>query len=171
MQNRPGSAQGHSRPGSSQGSNRPGSALGVASTRKPALSIALGCIVDISNGKSGTVRYIGAVDFAAGEFVGIELPDETGKNDGTYDGRFYFECLPQRGIFVRETQITRIRGRTSEVFARDTRGSLSPPRQSINMLNSPESPDKLSKPPLNHKLDLSLKLPETGIATRRVDIV
>lgn len=44
----------------------------------------------IANGtKKGTVRYLGSVDFAAGTFVGLELVESIGKNDGSKFGRRY----------------------------------------------------------------------------------
>merc|ERR1740123_932220 len=42
------------------------------------------------NGKEGTVRYVGATKFAAGEWVGIELDTATGMHAGTVMGVSYF---------------------------------------------------------------------------------
>lgn len=63
----------------------------------------------VANGKSfgGVVRYVGVAQFAAGVWVGCELDDPIGKNDGTVQGVTYFSCRPQRGIFVRGNQIHR----------------------------------------------------------------
>jgi dynactin complex subunit len=33
--------------------------------------------------KTGTLRYMGPTDFAAGEWAGVELDTAVGKNDGT----------------------------------------------------------------------------------------
>jgi hypothetical protein len=52
-----------------------------------------------SENKRGTVRFVGATQFAAGEWVGIELDDADGKNDGAVQGVRYFECAPQHGLF------------------------------------------------------------------------
>eukprot|EP00444_Apocalathium_aciculiferum_P041170 CAMPEP_0183530582 /NCGR_PEP_ID=MMETSP0371-20130417/24215_1 /TAXON_ID=268820 /ORGANISM="Peridinium aciculiferum, Strain PAER-2" /LENGTH=148 /DNA_ID=CAMNT_0025730491 /DNA_START=1 /DNA_END=444 /DNA_ORIENTATION=- len=49
------------------------------------------------HGKSGTIRYIGDVRFAAGEWVGIELTDGKGIHDGSVNGIPYFECPAEKG--------------------------------------------------------------------------
>uniref|UniRef100_A0A2H6NCX9 CAP-Gly domain-containing protein n=1 Tax=Micrurus carvalhoi TaxID=3147026 RepID=A0A2H6NCX9_9SAUR len=62
---------------------------------------AVGEQVYVDDNKSGTVRYIGPVDFSTGTWVGIELHVQMGKHNGTVKGREYFHCKPQHGIFVR----------------------------------------------------------------------
>ena len=37
---------------------------------------------------------------------GVVLPDAKGKNDGSVNGRNYFKCKPNHGIFVRQNQIS-----------------------------------------------------------------
>ena len=44
--------------------------------------------------KYGLVKFIGKTHFAAGIWVGIELPDATGKNSGSVHGQKYFICRP-----------------------------------------------------------------------------
>lgn len=39
--------------------------------------------------KVGTVRYMGFTEFAPGEWVGVELDDPRGKNDGSVAGTRY----------------------------------------------------------------------------------
>lgn len=55
--------------------------------------------------KPGTVRFIGATKFAAGEWFGVELDDSSGKNDGSHDGVAYFACPIDHGVFVRKLQV------------------------------------------------------------------
>ncbi|VDK79995.1 unnamed protein product [Dibothriocephalus latus] len=43
----------------------------------------LGDRVQVSGGRLGVIRYIGPTDFASGEWVGVELDEATGKNDGS----------------------------------------------------------------------------------------
>lgn len=49
----------------------------------------------------GTIRYIGDVEFAKGTWVGVELESRLGNNDGSVDGKRYFQTFPQRGVFVK----------------------------------------------------------------------
>ncbi|KAK4519138.1 uncharacterized protein ATC70_009370 [Mucor velutinosus] len=49
----------------------------------------------------GTIKYIGEVEFAKGTWVGVELESRLGNNDGSVDGKRYFETFPQRGVFVK----------------------------------------------------------------------
>jgi len=64
----------------------------------------LGALVEIPAGR-GVVRFCGATSFSQGRWVGIELPEPKGKNDGTVMGVTYFNCKPNHGVFVRPSQV------------------------------------------------------------------
>ncbi len=41
-----------------------------------------GQTVELSDGRTATVRFAGNTHFAAGDWIGVELDDASGKNDG-----------------------------------------------------------------------------------------
>ncbi|XP_061665051.1 dynactin subunit 1-like [Syngnathoides biaculeatus] len=66
----------------------------------------LGSVVDvIGKDQRGTVAYIGATLFATGKWVGVVLDEPKGRNDGSVQGKRYFTCDENYGIFVRQTQL------------------------------------------------------------------
>lgn len=73
---------------------------GVASipaSKKPALKI--GDRVLVSGTKTGTLKYIGATDFAKGDWAGVELDEKQGKNDGAVSGKRCKEKTQQNYLF------------------------------------------------------------------------
>lgn len=70
----------------------------------------LGAIVSIPVGR-GVVRFKGPTSFnATGKWIGIELYEKNGKNDGSVEGIPYFNCEQGYGVFVRPSQIKAIHG-------------------------------------------------------------
>ncbi|KAL3923589.1 MAG: hypothetical protein SGILL_001569 [Bacillariaceae sp.] len=59
----------------------------------------------------GVVAFLGRVDFAEGDdWVGIRLTGSSvglGKNDGSVQGKKYFDCPPQCGLFVKRSAIAK----------------------------------------------------------------
>ncbi|RMZ86965.1 hypothetical protein DV736_g5806, partial [Chaetothyriales sp. CBS 134916] len=86
------------------------------------LSLRPGQIVQTQDGRQGVVRYIGSLHIASGDWVGLELPDNSGKNDGSVKGERYFTCPPAYGIFVRKESVVPI--------VRPANGGLAKPRLS-----------------------------------------
>lgn len=78
-------------------------------------AITIGCKVHFSADKKkvAIVRYIGTPHFSSGIWVGLELPDATGRNDGSVLGKRYFRCKPDYGMFVRSSSCSIVRGVTS----------------------------------------------------------
>lgn len=74
----------------------------------PDLNVKIGQTIETQDKKQGTVRYIGPLHIAAGEWLGLELADSSGKNDGSVKGERYFECTFGHGIFVRKESAARI---------------------------------------------------------------
>lgn len=68
--------------------------------------VKVGSLVEvIGKGHRGTVAYIGNTLFASGKWVGVILEEPKGKNDGTVQGKRYFTCQENHGIFVRQSQV------------------------------------------------------------------
>ncbi|KAA1472859.1 hypothetical protein DENSPDRAFT_779052 [Dentipellis sp. KUC8613] len=62
-----------------------------------------------SLGFEGTLRYLGEIDGKAGEWAGVELSGGftgKGKNDGTVNGKHYFQCPHKCGVFVASTKLS-----------------------------------------------------------------
>ncbi len=64
----------------------------------------------LSDGREAVIRFAGQTSFAAGVWVGIELADDSGKNDGSVQGERYFECPLGHGMFVRPTSLKVLAG-------------------------------------------------------------
>ena len=53
--------------------------------------------------RSGIIKYIGTIsELPSGEWIGIQLDTEDGKNNGSVHGTVYFTCPEKHGVFVRE---------------------------------------------------------------------
>ena len=68
----------------------------------------VGQTVQTQDGRQGIVRYSGPLKVAQGDWFGLELADDSGKNDGAVKGERYFQCAPQHGIFVRKESVVKI---------------------------------------------------------------
>ena len=64
----------------------------------------MGARVEVPPGR-GVVRFCGTTSFSPGKWIGIELNEPNGKNDGTVQGVKYFTCRPGYGVFVRPSQV------------------------------------------------------------------
>ena len=56
-----------------------------------------------------TVRFVGKTAFAEGVWVGVELADAVGRNDGSVRGVRYFSCAPQVQITLARAHSARTR--------------------------------------------------------------
>lgn len=61
--------------------------------------------VELQDGRIARVHFVGNALFAAGEWLGVELEDASGKNDGSVQGQRYFDCKPGHGMFVRPAAV------------------------------------------------------------------
>ncbi|KAJ1854488.1 hypothetical protein GGH12_004218 [Coemansia sp. RSA 1822] len=74
------------------------------SSAGPLAGLAVGHAVEVQ-GSRGIVRFSGTTEFASGKWFGVELEEAQGKNDGSVQGKRYFECPPGHGVFVRSSQV------------------------------------------------------------------
>lgn len=68
--------------------------------------LAPGQVIRLADGRNAVVRFVGDTLFAPGVWVGVELDDGSGKNDGSVQGERYFDCDMGNGMFVRPTAVT-----------------------------------------------------------------
>jgi len=70
------------------------------------LKIVIGDKLELHGHKEGIVKFIGGTEFSKGIVFGIELCDGSlGENSGSVDGKSYFECRENRGVFIASTEI------------------------------------------------------------------
>lgn len=68
----------------------------------------VGQVVQLTNGETATIRFVGPTEFQQGEWIGVEFDDPNGKNDGSVKGVRYFDCEPDKGMFLRPVAIMSI---------------------------------------------------------------
>lgn len=66
----------------------------------------LGQTVELQDGRVAKIHFTGETHFAGGNWLGVELDDASGKNDGAVQGQRYFSCKPGHGMFIRPSVAT-----------------------------------------------------------------
>lgn len=94
--------------------------------------------IQIKNNLAGIVRYIGPVEGKEGEWIGLELDEAKGSNDGKVQGKRYFYCAENRGLFVRYEKLTKNITKIDE----DSFMSHSCENKRINLDNTVFKPEK-----------------------------
>ncbi|KAF2225078.1 dynein associated protein-domain-containing protein [Elsinoe ampelina] len=72
------------------------------------LNPSVGQKVQLNDGRTAIIRFKGATAFAPGEWIGVELEEASGKNDGSVQGDRYFDCEDKHGMFLRSTGIGKV---------------------------------------------------------------
>lgn len=97
------------RPGlkhSSSTHSNTGSLSRSGSTASVSSSIKVGANVGFKDSDlQGVVRYYGEPDFAKGLWVGVELEEPKGKNNGQVKGIQYFQCPDLHGLFCKPEKV------------------------------------------------------------------
>ncbi|GAB6022100.1 CAP-Gly domain-containing linker protein 4 [Chamberlinius hualienensis] len=97
------------------------------------MGLSYGSRVLVNRAKAGYLRFCGTTEFAMGLWVGVELDEPEGKNDGSVNGVVYFRCAPSRGIFVPVNKISKYMSPGSGTPS----PSPSPTRRITTPLNKP----------------------------------
>ena len=60
----------------------------------------------VGGAERGFVRFVGHTHIKEGAWIGVELERPKGKNDGSIDGKRYFNCSPGYGVFAPAMMVT-----------------------------------------------------------------
>lgn len=109
----------------------------------------------IGKNVSGNIAYIGTTHFSEGKWFGIILDEAKGRNNGSIDGKRYFKCPRNYGLFVR-----------SCLLQKETTGSESNAKSAAKKVTYPnylsKSPvAKSSKPEEKRRCDVKIKTAKT----------
>ncbi|KZV79203.1 hypothetical protein EXIGLDRAFT_632417 [Exidia glandulosa HHB12029] len=96
----------------------------------------VGALVEYA-GLRGIVRFFGTTQFSPGKWVGIELFENKGKNDGSVQGKPYFSCRPNYGVFVRVSQVTVIESEPQQLKSSTRPASMLPPARPVGHQRTP----------------------------------
>jgi dynactin 1 len=127
--------------------------------------VALGQIIQLNDRRKGIVRFIGGTHFAEGIWIGVELEDDSGKNDGSVQGERYFDCVMGHGMFVRPTTF-KIIGQ-----APPPKAAAPAPRRASRPSNlfttGAGRPSSAADPGLGKRMSLNAPSPSPGPKTSR----
>ncbi|XP_019625970.1 PREDICTED: dynactin subunit 1-like isoform X22 [Branchiostoma belcheri] len=141
-------------------------------------------------GLVGTVAYVGTTMFASGKWIGVVLDEKKGKNNGTVQGKKYFNCDDGFGIFVRQSQLNVLEDQSGgsastpstpsqeeKSVAKRTPGSRAPrprstafetprasrgSRENLESIPQRKTPSSSSKPPARSASSSELKTSKTA---------
>jgi dynactin 1 len=121
----------------------------------------VGALVQLSDGREGVIRYYGETDFSAGIWVGVELATNSGKNDGSVQGRRYFNCEMGKGMFLKPPAVT-VTGEAPPPAAKAPARKSARPSSLINTTRAPVADSALKK-----RMSLNAPSPSPGPKSAR----
>ncbi|PKS12204.1 hypothetical protein jhhlp_001503 [Lomentospora prolificans] len=127
--------------------------------------ISVGHIVQLPNGRKAEVKFVGETAFSAGIWVGLELEDEGGKNDGSVQGTRYFSCDMGRGMFMKPTNL-KIIGQAPPKAAPVPRAAAAR-RTSSRPSSLQGGASSANDPALKRRISLNAPSPSPGPRTAR----
>ncbi|XP_078131888.1 dynactin subunit 1-like isoform X5 [Sander vitreus] len=138
------------------------SSTGTVESSKPPK---IGSTVEvIGKGQRGTVAYIGATLFASGKWVGVILDEAKGKNDGTVQGKRYFACEENHGIFVRQSQLHVVEDGSSATSPDTPESGIAKIPRQKDIPETPRTTKQASRESLSH---LSGDVSEAGLSSHQ----
>eukprot|EP01114_Cavostelium_apophysatum_P009608 TRINITY_DN2280_c0_g1_i2.p1 TRINITY_DN2280_c0_g1~~TRINITY_DN2280_c0_g1_i2.p1 ORF type:complete len:1351 (-),score=437.37 TRINITY_DN2280_c0_g1_i2:39-4091(-) len=110
----------------------------------------------------GIVRFVGTTQFQSGIWVGVELDNPGGKNDGSVQDVRYFDCKPNHGLFVRENQVTPVKSAAPSTAEKK---SLSPSTSSTTASSPVKSTPTKGATASSTKTNAASKVPTGASST------
>ena len=77
-------------------------------TQPSTIRVCYGDYVELTDGRLGTIRYIGTPTNKFDVWYGISLAEPSGTNDGSERGIMYWKDKPKHGLFIRPSQLSKI---------------------------------------------------------------
>lgn len=114
---------------------------------QPQPSLNIGQRALVANKVQGIIRYIGYTGFASGVWVGIELDEARGKNDGSVNEQRYFTCPANHGVFAPPSKVIPLKEKEGEESSSETK-SISEEIEDDNDDLSPSPSPSPQIPPL-----------------------
>ncbi|KAF2629800.1 hypothetical protein BU25DRAFT_438738 [Macroventuria anomochaeta] len=139
------------------------------------LQFKVGQRLETNTHRTGIVRYVGPIHVAEGTWLGIDLQEPTGKNDGSVRGERYFDCPPQHGLFVKETDILQILSQPAPKAAAPKPKAAAPaPRSRPSSVVAPRPastrPASVTSPPAGSKAPSHTKRQSVAPAAPRTPL-
>ena len=124
----------------------------------------IGQTIEIPDGRTALVQFVGNTQFAAGDWIGVALEDATGKNDGSVQGQRYFDCQAGHGLFLRPATAKVIERPTPKPKERSrsrANGTASKPRPQ-SMVTSGLKRQSIADPAASKRQSINAASPTPG---------